>query len=493
MMSAHAPIVIVGGGIAGLVTALAATPASVQLLCRHDDANDGASVLAQGGIAAALGPDDDPEKHARDTMIAGAQHNDAAMVRWLCAHAVNAVHWLQIQGVRFDRDTDGSLQLGREGGHGHARIVHAGGDASGAEIVRTLCAEVAQGGHVLRRSEMDTEALMLRGGAVCGVRARDARGAVHEIEASAVVLATGGTGALFARTTNPPGAQGSGLALGMAAGAQTRDMEFVQFHPTALDIPGRHCLPLITEALRGAGARFRDDNGRLLMAGMHPQEDLAPRDVVARHIWRMCQCGVRVWLDAGAVQGDWTKRFPTVLAVCLAAGIDPRRTPIPVVPAAHFHMGGLAVDHHGRTSVPGLFAVGEVACNGLHGANRLASNSLLEAVVCGKRLGTLLAAERVARLRGTTRSVERGAALPEARLGALRDLLWAAAGSVREGTSLRRALRVCAPWRGDGWQARVACRLLEGALQRAQSLGAHYRSDTIGASSAMRRRMGASA
>lgn len=476
-MSARAPIVIVGGGIAGLATALAAAPTPVQLLCRHDGANDSASVLAQGGIAAAIGPDDDPEKHARDTMTAGAKRNDAAMVRWLCARAPDAVYWLQMQGVRFDRGTDGSLQLGREGGHGAPRIVHAGGDATGAELIRALNERVARAAHVQWFAGMDVEALRLRDGVVCGVRSCAAGGRRHEFEASAVVLATGGTGALFARTSNPPGAQGSGLALGMAAGAQTRDMEFVQFHPTALDVPGRHCLPLITEALRGAGARLRDAAGRPLMRGVHPLQDLAPRDVVARRLWRARRCGVRVWLDARAVQGEWARRFPTVLAASLAAGVDPRSEPIPVAPAAHFHMGGLAVDRDGRTSVSGLYAVGEVACNGVHGANRLASNSLLEGVVCGRQLGAVLAARRSEPARGTARWTERGAALPESWSAALRELLWTAAGPEREAATLRRAVHACAAWREAGWQACVAHALLEAALRRGGSLGAHFRRD----------------
>jgi L-aspartate oxidase len=478
-MRARAPIIVVGSGVAGLVTALAAAPAPVRLLCRRHDGDGTASALAQGGIAAALQAPDHPAAHAADTLAAGAHHNDAAMVRWLCAQAPAAIAWLERQGVAFDRDGDGRLQLGREGGHGAARIVHAGGDASGAALVRALHRRVQQAGHVQWHGGVDVDALLLRDGVVRGVRVCDARGQRHEMQAAAVVLATGGIGALFARTSNPPGAEGSGLALGLAAGAPARDLEFVQFHPTALDVPGGHCLPLVTEALRGAGARLRDAAGRPLMTGLHPQGDLAPRDVVSRRVWQARRDGGRVWLDAGDVRGDWTVRFPTVLAACLARGIDPRRDAIPVTAAAHFHMGGLAVDADGRTGLPGLHAVGEVACNGVHGANRLASNSLLEGVLCGRRLGALLAAADLQTVsRGRSNWVARGNALSPTPLAELRALLWQAAGPERSAADLERAIRSCAPWSADGWQAAVAHRLLDAALARRASLGSHYRVDS---------------
>ena len=471
---ARLPIVVVGGGVAGLVTALAAAPAPVRLLCRAHDGSGSASALAQGGIAAAIDPADSAAAHARDTLQAGAQHNDAAMVQWLCAQAPAAIAWLQAQGVAFDRESDGRLQLGREGGHHAARIVHAGGDASGAALVHALRARAQAAAHIQWRGGVEVNALLQHGGRVCGVHASDARGHQYEIEAGAVVLATGGIGALFARTSNPPGADGSGLALALAAGAQARDLEFMQFHPTALDVAG-HCLPLVTEALRGAGAVLRDAAGQRLMAGVHPLLDLAPRDVVARRVAQAQRDGGTVWLDARAVTGDWTVRFPSVLAACLAHGIDPRHAPIPVTPAAHFHMGGIATDRDGRSSLPGLYAVGEVACNGVHGANRLASNSLLEGVVCGRRLGALLAEPAAGGVTaGPTRRLASGASLPATELVMLRALLWQAAGPQREPVALRRALNTMAALAALGWQARLAQQLLLAALQRGASLGAHY-------------------
>ncbi|WEN14539.1 FAD-dependent oxidoreductase [Rhodanobacter sp. AS-Z3] len=477
MRHAHLPIVVVGGGVAGLATALSAGPASVRLLCRAHDGCGSASALAQGGIAAALDPQDTPAAHAIDTLAAGAHHNDVAMVQWLTAEASAAIAWLQAQAVAFDRDSAGDLQLGREGGHGQARIVHAGGDASGAALVLALRAQAQAAAHVQWRGGVDVDGLLMQEGRVVGVRTCDERGRHEQVEAAAVVLATGGIGALYARTSNPPGADGAGLALGLAAGAEARDLEFVQFHPTALDVPG-HCLPLVTEALRGAGARLLDDHGHALMAGIHPQGDLAPRDVVSRRVAAVRAAGGRVWLDATAVAGDWEQRFPTVLATCLAHGFDPRLAALPVTPAAHFHMGGLATDADGRTSVPGLYAVGEVACNGVHGANRLASNSLLEGVVCGRRLGRLLANADAPVIRDEPMQlVERGNSLPAAQLAVLHELLWQAAGPVRESTSLRDAWRICTALAPAGWQARLAKALLRAMRLRRQSLGAHWRED----------------
>lgn len=478
-MSDAPPVVVVGCGIAGLSVALAAAPRPVCLIGRMPAGADCSSALAQGGIAAAMAADDNPAAHAYDTLEAGAGHNDHDAVRYLVDHAGMAIRWLQTTGVRFDHE-DGRLLLGREGGHGAHRIVHAGGDASGAALVAALAQAARQAPHIEWRTPCEADALLLRGDRVAGVRVRDAAGAEELVESTELVLATGGIGALFGATTNPAGADGNGLALAMAARAPARDLEFVQFHPTALSVPVPGALPLITEALRGAGAKLSDGHGRPIMQGHHPLADLAPRDLVARRVWEVLQAGGQAWLDATQLPDAWPHRFPTVHAICLRHGIDPRRQRIPVTPAAHFHMGGIAVDGEGCTGIKGLYAVGEVACNGVHGANRLASNSLLEGVVFGRRLGRRLADLRLHAVGNAShRLIERGESANPATLTELRELAWRALGPVRDGTSLRSALRHIDEDHAlrTSWQGKLVTRILEAAWQRRHSLGAHYRQD----------------
>ena len=476
-MSAPAPVIIVGGGIAGLSAALAAAPAPVLLLARAPGARGAASALAQGGIAAAIDPGDSPQAHAHDTCVAGSFHNDPAIVDLLTAGAADAVRWLQAIGVAFDREPDGRLQFCREGGHDRARIVHAGGDATGAKVMEALVAAARAASHIERRVGVDVDGLVLRDGQVCGVCITQADGSREALHGRAVVLATGGIGGLFAQTSNPADADGNGLALALAAGAQARDLEFVQFHPTAMALPGLHSLPLVTEALRGAGARLLDADGASLMDGVHPLADLAPRDIVARRVWQACRDG-GAWLDAHKVGAAFPQRFPTVFQACMDHGIDPRVQPIPVTPAAHFHMGGIAVDADGCSSLPGLYAVGEVACNGVHGANRLASNSLLEGVVFGRRLGVLLRAlADSGQSSGGFRMVRRKPSLDAAQLDYLRALMMQAMGPMRSGPTLQAALQDCTELAGFGWQGELAQRMLAAALRRTASLGAHYRSD----------------
>jgi L-aspartate oxidase len=476
-VSAPTPVVIVGGGIAGLTAALAAAPAPVLLLNRARGAEHAASALAQGGIAAAVGADDTPQAHARDTCDAGSHRNDRAMVDVLTEGAPAAIEWLQWQGVAFDRDEGGALRLGREGGHDRPRIVHAGGDATGAKVMEALVAVARRSPHIERRAGVDVDGLVLRDGRVCGVCVTNPDGTREALHGRAVVLATGGIGGLFAQTSNPPDADGSGLALALAAGAATRDLEFVQFHPTALALPGLHSLPLVTEALRGAGARLLDAEGNSLMDGLHPLADLAPRDIVARRVWRACREG-GAWLDAHRIGAAFPSQFPTVFRACMERGIDPRVQPIPVAPAAHFHMGGINVDADGRSSLPGLHAVGEVACNGVHGANRLASNSLLEGVVFGRRLGRLLRVlPESGNEHGRFTLVRRKPSLDAASLAGLRELMMRAMGPVREGEALRPALEECAALAELGWQGGLARAMVEAALRRTESLGAHFRLD----------------
>lgn len=473
------PLVVVGCGVAGLATALSAAPRRVLLIGRAPAGIDCCTALAQGGIAAALDSGDSPDAHAHDTLAAGADHNDYDAVRYLVDNAVMAVRWLQAQGVPFDLEGTRFL-LGREGGHRRHRIVHAGGDASGASLLLALIRAAQNAPHIDWRPPAMLDALRVGDHGVSGLRLRrqaDAR--PEEIDCAEVVLATGGCGALFAASTNPSGADGNGLALALSAGAQARDLEFVQFHPTALSVAVHGALPLITEALRGAGARLFDDDGAAIMAGQHPLGDLAPRDVVARQVWLAQQDGRRIWLDATHLHETWLLQFPTVYALCRAHGIDPRVQRIPVTPAAHFHMGGIAVDLDGRTSVEGLYAVGETACNGVHGANRLASNSLLEGVVYGRRLGQHLGSLRRHVPEGGGHWVQRGREADAAALIGLRALAWRALGPVREGALMREALDELARDAsiGGSWQGQLVGRLLRAALARTRSLGAHYRRD----------------
>lgn len=469
-----AQVIVVGAGVAGLSTALALAPRPVLLLDAARDGSHAATRLAQGGIAAALGEGDTPAAHARDTLGAGAQYNDASHVQVLVTGAASAIEWLQRHGVVFDRDGK-RLALAREGGHGCARVVHAGGDATGAAVLSALTAAARKAVHIDWYDGHRARALLLRAGTVVGVRCDAGHGGIDLY--GEVVLATGGLGGLYARTTNPASAQGVGLALGLAAGATVRDLEFVQFHPTALDLPGRARLPLLTEALRGAGARLLDASGKSVMRGLHPLGDLAPRDVVSRAVWRAQHHG-QVWLDATGV-ADVGRHFPTVQTLCREHGFDLSVAPVSVTPAAHFHMGGLAADSWGATSVRGLHAVGEVACNGVHGANRLASNSLLEGVVFGRRLGARLRlASSQANAFGYDAVAALGEGADEAGLQRLRERMWRACGPMRDGEALRTALRECTD-DPTGWQGRVADRLLSAAIARRRSLGAHHRLDTV--------------
>ena len=476
-MSSTLPIIVVGGGIAGLSVALAAAPAPVLVLARAPAARGAASAMAQGGISAAIGAGDTPQAHAVDTCVAGSHHNDPAIVAELTAQAVAAIDWLQQQGVAFDRDADGHLQLGREGGHDRPRIVHAGGDATGARTMEALVARARASAHIERRVGAEVDGLLLRDGRVCGISWIDADGRREDVYGRAVVLATGGIGGLFAQTSNPADADGSGLALALAAGVQVRDLEFVQFHPTAMALPGLHSLPLITEALRGAGARLLDAEGQSLMDGVHPLADLAPRDIVARRVWQACQEGGG-WLDAHKLGAAFPTQFPTVFQSCLERGIDPRVQPIPVTPAAHFHMGGIATDANCQTSLPGLYAVGEVACNGVHGANRLASNSLLEGVVFGRRLGGLLATQAaLAPVAASARRQLRGPALDGVDLVQLRELMMRTMGPLRSTGGLQEGIEECLALAEGGWQGSLGLALLRAAQARRDSLGAHYRVD----------------
>lgn len=377
--------VIVGGGLAGLMTALELAPTPCVLVTGSSLGADCASDLAQGGLAAAIGPDDDPGLHAADTIAAGAGLCGPAVVERITAAGRDAVATMIGIGAHFDRRADGSLRLGLEGAHGRRRIVHADGDGTGHELTRAAVEAVREMPSITVLEHTYAVRLTTAGSApgapITGVWLAQnddaAEPSLVHLATDRVVLATGGLGSLFGHTTNPRGARGSGIALGLRAGAVVRDLEMVQFHPTALDV-GLDPMPLVSEAVRGEGAVLVTRDGVRLLS-----DPLAARDVVSRAVWGQLQTGVSVCLDArGAIGADFPRLFPTVTAACRAAGIDPVSDLVPIHPAAHYAMGGLLVDDECRTSVPGLWAVGEVSSTGLHGANRLASNSLLEAIVC---------------------------------------------------------------------------------------------------------------
>jgi L-aspartate oxidase len=380
---------ILGAGIAGLFTALKLAPMPSIVLAGTRPGLSGSSAWAQGGIAAAVGEDDSWQSHAADTIAAGAGLCDRAIVELVAREAPDRIQDLITFGAPFDRKSDGSLALGREAAHSLPRIVHVKGDGAGAAISATLAARAHESNAITLLEGFHAVELAMEGGRVTGIFARAGLGPDARLilfRARAVVLATGGLGALYAVTTNPLEARGEGLGMAARAGALIADPEFVQFHPTAIAV-GRDPAPLATEALRGEGAVLVNGRGERFMTAIHKDAELAPRDIVARAIHRQIVSGQPVFLDCReAIGASFASHFPTVFAACQTAGIDPATQLIPVAPAAHYHMGGIASDEYGRSSLPGLWVVGECAATGLHGANRLASNSLLEGLVFGDRV-----------------------------------------------------------------------------------------------------------
>ncbi|TGN74912.1 L-aspartate oxidase [Streptomyces bauhiniae] len=516
--SIPADVVVVGSGVAGLTAALRCEAAGLTtVVVTKARLDDGSTRWAQGGIAAALGDGDTPAQHLDDTLVAGAGLCDEDAVRLLVTEGPDAVRRLIDTGARFDTDDAGSIQLTREGGHHRRRIAHAGGDATGAEISRALVDAVRARGlrtienalvlDLLTDAEGRTAGVTLH---VMGEGQHDGVGAVH---APAVVLATGGMGQVFSATTNPSVSTGDGVALALRAGAEVSDLEFVQFHPTVLflgpDAEGQQ--PLVSEAVRGEGAHLVDADGTRFMVGQHELAELAPRDIVAKGITRrMHELGAEhMYLDGRHFGADmWEHRFPTILAACRAHGIDPVTEPIPVAPAAHYASGGVRTDDRGRTTVPGLYACGEVACTGVHGANRLASNSLLEGLVYAERIAADIAAEHTAHgphTRVPAPVPHHGTPAhpllaPEDRL-AVQRIMSEGAGVLRSAASLERAAQRLAELHSrasdtldgegktaepgvDTWEATnlldVARVLVAAAALREETRGCHWREDHAG-------------
>lgn len=517
-------VAIIGGGIAGLSVALRLPNGLRIALFTKGQLGESNTRYAQGGLAVALGPDDSPEFHFQDTLAAGAGHCDREAVRILVEQAPAAVKWLMQVGVQFDRAQTGGdihatrdgLLLGREAAHSRWRVLHAGGDATGAEIERALVTALAKRSSITLFEETFVSDLLVEEGACRGLRAVNRTGQVFTVEACATILANGGAGGLWLHTSNPSGATADGLALAWRAGAALTDLEFMQFHPTVLVLNGRS--HLISEAVRGEGAYLRNHAGERFMPGYHPQAELAPRDVVARAILNqmLLEEVEYQYLDLRHLPAErMHARFPTISAVCRNYGLDLAKDLLPVAPAAHYCMGGVMVDTYGHTTLPGLYAAGEVACTGVHGANRLASNSLLEGLVFGLRLADNLAKipvetngededrtswravsmlvddepHRVTHLdAGITHQVQRE----------LRQIMWQYVSLCRDHDGLLKAKHKLADLRSVMLPAdmvehtagqdvqhqveimnmlQVAELLIEAALQRRESRGSHWRSD----------------
>jgi L-aspartate oxidase len=476
----HDGPLIIGGGLAGLSAALEAGPRPTLVVTPAPLLQACSSAWAQGGVAAALSAEDRPALHAADTASAGAGLVDPEAVRALTDDGKQTVEWLASLGAPFDRDADGGFAVSLEAAHSRARVARVGGDGAGRAILSALVASVRAAPHIEVWENGRLRALVQDAtGRVRGaVIERDGR--LTEVLAPAVVLATGGAGGLYARTTTPSALLGEGMALAYLAGAEILDPEFVQFHPTAIDV-GVDPMPLATEALRGEGARLIDAHGDFLL-GDAPDADLKARDIVARAVHQARAEGRGAYLDARTAVGEhFPEEFPAVFAACMRAGLDPRETPIPVAPGAHYHMGGIAAGLDGRTSLPGLFAVGECAATGVHGANRLASNSLLEAAAFGRRTGRAAGAEAGGEGQALKAAVAPDLA-PEA-LTALRVAMSDNVGVVRDAEGLARALALMERLEqaAPGALPVLAARLIAGAaFERRESRGGHYRSDYPG-------------
>jgi L-aspartate oxidase len=499
--TARADAIVVGSGVAGLTSALHLRDLGQRvLLVTKAQIDEGSTRWAQGGIAAALSEEDSPEDHMTDTMVAGAGLCDPDAVTVLVTEGPHAVRELIEWGARFDTDPSGAIALTREGGHHRDRIAHAGGDATGREVTRALVAAVQRSPEIevienalvldlLRAEDGSAQGATLH---VIGTGQRDGVGAAL---APAVILATGGIGQVFGQTTNPYVSTGDGVALAVRAGAAIADIEFVQFHPTVLWL-GPHAQgqqPLVSEAVRGEGAVLRDDMVVPFMADVHPLADLAPRDIVAKAIMRRMRAtgSEHVWLDGRHLGADvWVRRFPTILESCRLRGIDPVTDLIPVAPAQHYVSGGVRTDIDGRSSIRGLYACGEVACTGVHGANRLASNSLLEGLVFSRRIASAVIADGLLLAHPVSQGAP-GALIPVHMRRPMQRIMDEDAGVLRSAASLRRA----AGWLVDAMQSvpvnvspttenwettnimTIAQVLVRHALLREETRGSHWRED----------------
>jgi len=495
-VSAHGDFLIIGSGVAGLRAALALAGSGAVTILTKAEPTESNTGYAQGGIAAAIGADDSTELHLADTLAAGDGLCDPAAVRVLVEDGVRGVRELVEWGAAFDRSASGELSLAREGAHSVRRVLHEG-DATGREIARVLWERVAKDPRIRVLDDARAAALIAQDGACTGAIYADRHGRLHRAEASRTLLATGGAGQVFRETTNPAIATGDGIAMAFLAGARVADMEFMQFHPTVLSVAGAPRF-LLTEALRGEGARLVNRDGDPFMPRYEPAGDLASRDLVARAmVQESLRTDAPVCLSLAHLDAAFVKdRFPTIAQVCEQAGLDLASDPIPVSPAAHYLMGGVATDLDGRSSLPGLFAAGEVACTGVHGANRLASNSLLEGLVFGERAARAMVTGAAAAVwtdpaDAVTLQATDG---PTPACAAIRDLMWRQVGLIREQAGLEDAVARLSGWLAASlgrWDAQsvtpaereatslaaVGWLIARAALRREESRGAHFRTD----------------
>ena len=495
--TARADVIVIGSGVAGLTTVLNLRAAGLTvLLVTKARLDEGSTKWAQGGIAAALGPGDSPDQHKSDTLIAGAGLCDLDAVNVLVTEGPEAVRKLIARGAVFDTSDSGEISLTREGGHHRNRILHAGGDATGAEVSRALLAAIqGDDGIEVIEHALAIDAIHDSTGRICGVTLHvigvGSRDGIGRALAHAVVIATGGLGQVYSQTTNPSVSTGDGVALALRAGAEVADVEFIQFHPTVMwrDSARGGQQPLISEAVRGEGAILLNHKGEAFMSGVHEQADLAPRDIVAKEIFSQMRNSHQqhMWLDATHI-ADFAHRFPTIYQSCLDNGIDPTKQLIPVAPASHYASGGVLVDLYGRTSIPGLYACGESACTGAHGANRLASNSLLEGLVFGARIASDIATRHEVPGEPATDAEPTILLSPAIRLP-LQLAMSEGAGVMRSKESLQRTLNTLnelskhttSDQSIESWEAtnlyHLATAVAQGAMIREESRGSHWRSD----------------
>ena len=480
------PILIIGGGLAGVFCALKLAPLPVAIIAPAPVGDSGASRWAQGGIAAAVEEGDTPESHARDTVAAGAGLVDYDIALGMAGEARIRVEELAEMGAPFDRTSQGLFAPSREAAHSRHRVVRVKGDSAGRAIMETLRQQVGRIGTIEHLEGYAAQEIVTRNGRVVGVHVRETGGASRYLPCAALVLATGGLGHLYRITTNPLDARGVGVAMAARAGAVIADAEFVQFHPTAIDIDVDPA-PLATEALRGEGATIIDRDGHRFLSDINPAGELAPRDIVARAVFASIRAGRGAFLDArSSIGATFPDRFPTVYASCRAAGLDPVVAPIPIAPAAHYHMGGVWTDARGRTSLEGLWAIGEVAATGVHGANRLASNSLLEAVVFAARAASDIRMMDLSVVDAPAPAHLASTGLVDSDMGVveeLRDLMSANVGVIRDAAGLAGALGELRRLRARVGDVEIvnmvttSMLIAAAAYVRRESRGAHYRAD----------------